>query len=104
MPGATSFYFAMFKKFQSICGIFIAPGHVNDDSASAGTLYGGFSLQSTQDPFGIFGHLGPQSTTYQLSPAMTPLTAGSLARSLDKIRTRLQAMPKLSKELSAYLR
>ena len=28
----------------------------------------------------------------------------SLARSLEKIRSRLQAMPKLSKELSAYLR
>ena len=28
----------------------------------------------------------------------------SLARSLEKIRTRLQATPKLSKELSAYLR
>jgi RNA polymerase sigma factor (sigma-70 family) len=28
----------------------------------------------------------------------------SLARSLDKIRLRLQAMPKLSKELAAYLR
>jgi len=91
MPGAASFYFAMFKKFQAICGIFIAPGHVNDDSASASTLYGGFSLQSTQDPFGIFGHLGPQSTTYQLSPAMTPLTAGSLVPADNPLWVMLNA-------------
>ena len=33
MSGTTSFYFAMFRRFQAICSI-IGPGHVNPDSAA----------------------------------------------------------------------
>jgi hypothetical protein len=76
MPGATSFYFAMFRRFQAICGIG-GSGHVNPDSTDAQYLYGGFSLQSTQDAQGIFGQLGPQAATWQLTPGMQPLNPAS---------------------------
>jgi hypothetical protein len=72
---STSFFFAMFKRFQAICGT--GSGHVNPDSAPAGTLYGGFSLYSTQDQQGLFGKLGPQATTWNLTPGMQPLNPAS---------------------------
>jgi hypothetical protein len=71
MTSVASFYFAMFKRFQAICGT--GSGHVNPDSAPASTLYGGFSLYSTQDPQGIFGQLGTQATTWNLTQGMRPL-------------------------------
>ena len=71
MTSVASFYFAMFKRFQAICGT--SSGHVNPDSAPAGTLYGGFSLYSTQDPQGLFGKLGAQASTWNLTPGMQPL-------------------------------
>jgi hypothetical protein len=71
MASVASFYFAMFKRFQAICGT--GSGHVNPDSAPASTLYGGFSLYSTQDPQGIFGQLGTQATTWNLAQGMRPL-------------------------------
>jgi hypothetical protein len=76
MASVASFYFAMFKRFQAICGT--GSGHVNPDSADASTLYGGFSLYSTQDPQGIFGQLGTQATSYPpLSPGLRPLNPAS---------------------------
>src|SRR5260370_25542173 len=75
MASFTSFYFAIFRKFQAICGF---GGHVNPDSAPWDQLYGGFSLQSTQDPQGIFGQLGPQASHYPpLSSGLFPLNANS---------------------------
>src|SRR5882757_4029284 len=71
MASVASFYFAMFKRFQAICGT--GSGHVNPDSAPASTLYGGFSLYSTQDPQGSFGQLGTQATTWNLAQGMRPL-------------------------------
>src|SRR6266852_3682520 len=68
MASFTSFYFAIFRKFQAICGA-VQQGHVNADSAPWDQLYGGFSLQSTQDPQGIFGQLGPQASHY---PPLSP--------------------------------
>jgi hypothetical protein len=55
-----SFYYAIFKKFQSVSGGNPAPGfgHVNDDNSA--DLDGGFSLLETQDQYGLCGHLGPQ--------------------------------------------
>lgn len=76
MASVASFYFAMFKRFQAICGT--GSGHVNPDSADASTLYGGFSLYFTQDPQGIFGQLGTQATQYPpLSPGLRPLNPAS---------------------------
>ena len=60
MASVASFYFAMFKRFLAICGG-AQQGHANPDSAPANQLYGGFSLQSTQDAQGIFKKLGPQA-------------------------------------------
>ena len=76
MASVASFYFAMFKRFQAICGT--GSGHVNPDTADANTLYGGFSLESTQDPQGIFKMLGPQATSYPpLAPGLQPLNPNS---------------------------
>ena len=76
MASVTSFYFAMFKRFQAICGT--GSGHLNPDTADANTLYGGFSLESTQDPQGIFKMLGPQATSYPpLAPGLQPLNPNS---------------------------
>jgi hypothetical protein len=78
MAGFTSFYFAIFRKFQAICGG-VQQGHVNPDSAPWDQLYGGFSLQSTQDPQGIFGQLGPQASHYPpLSSGLRPLNPASI--------------------------
>src|ERR1700681_2874641 len=78
MAGFTSFYFAIFRKFQAICGG-VQQGHVNADSAPWDQLYGGFSLQSTQDPQGIFGQLGMQASHYPpLSANLRPLNPNSL--------------------------
>jgi hypothetical protein len=77
MASAASFYFAMFKRFLAICGG-AQQGHANPDSAPANQLYGGFSLQSTQDPQGIFKKLGPQAASYPpLSPGLQPLNPNS---------------------------
>jgi hypothetical protein len=77
MASVASFYFAMFKRFQAICGG-AQQGHVNLDSAPANQLYGGFSLHSTQDPQGLFGQLGTQATQYPpLSPGLRPLNPAS---------------------------
>ena len=56
-----SFYYAIFKKFQSVSGGNPAPGfgHVNDDNSN--DLDGGFSLLHTQDQYGLYGHLGPHA-------------------------------------------
>ena len=76
MADVTSFFFAMFKRFQAICGT--GSGHVNPDSAPPGTLYGGFSLYSTQDAQGLFGQLGTQASQYPpLSPGLRPLNPAS---------------------------
>ncbi len=77
MASVASFYFAMFKRFLAICGG-AQQGHANPDSAPANQLYGGFSLQSTQDAQGIFKKLGPQATSYPpLSPGLQPLNPNS---------------------------
>jgi hypothetical protein len=77
MASVASFYFAMFKRFQAICGG-AQQGHANPDSAPANQLYGGFSVQSTQDAQGIFKKLGPQAASYPpLSPGLQPLNPNS---------------------------
>ena len=79
-----SFYFAIFKKFQSVSGGNVAPGfgHVNDDNSA--DLDGGFSLLQTQDQYGLYGHLGPHAGDYiidnnntKLNPQMMPLNPNS---------------------------
>ena len=62
MASVASFYFAMFRRFQAICGG-AQQGHANPDSAPANQLYGGFSVQSTQDAQGIFGNSGRRRRT-----------------------------------------
>jgi hypothetical protein len=66
-----SFYYAIFKKFQSVAGGNSAPGfgHVNDDTSSE--LDGGFSLLQTQDQYGLYHHLGPHATDYTVDAATT---------------------------------
>ncbi|HTG22415.1 MAG TPA: hypothetical protein VK681_20395 [Reyranella sp.] len=91
MASVASFYFAMFRRFQAICG----PGgssHVNPDSTQWTYLYGGFSLQSVQDAQGIFGELGPQASHYApLSPGLSPLKAGSLIPAENPLWAMLNA-------------
>jgi hypothetical protein len=78
-----SFYYAIFKKFQSVAGGNSAPGfgHVNDDNSSE--LDGGFSLLETQDQYGLYHHLGPHATDYtvdantSLQPSMQALNPNS---------------------------
>jgi hypothetical protein len=79
-----SFYYAIFKKFQSVSGGNPVPGfgHVNDDNSA--DLDGGFSLLETQDQYGLYHHLGPHAGDYtidnnntKLNSQMQPLNANS---------------------------
>ena len=70
-----SFYYAIFKKFQSVSGGNPAPGfgHVNDDNSP--DLDGGFSLLQTQDQYGLYGHLGPHAGDYTIDNNNTHLNS-----------------------------
>jgi hypothetical protein len=84
MPGITSFYHAIFKRFQAAYhagGSTSFDGHLSKDDTSGG-LYGGFSLKWPGDPYGLFGSLSaaapnvPQ-TGFTLSAGLKPLVSGS---------------------------
>ena len=70
-----SFYYAIFKKFQSMAGGNVNPGsgHVNDDDQS-GELSGGFSLRQTQDMFGLYQHLSPHAPDFTVDDSVSPPT------------------------------
>lgn len=65
MPGNTSFYYAIFKKFQVSCATLgYGYGHVDDDASD--DLAGGFSLRHPNHKYGIFGSLAPIASTFGL--------------------------------------
>ena len=84
-----SFYYAIFKKLQATGASNGA--HINKDNTPATQFYGGFSLFSSDDDYGIFGHLAPQSTTWGYSPTMYPLTPNNTVPAENPLWVMLNA-------------
>ena len=79
MPGKTSFYYAIFKKFQVAAATLDGwYGHLDDDDSE--DLAGGFSLRHPNHPNGIFGALAPIASTFGLpiQGGLQPLDPASL--------------------------
>lgn len=98
MPGKTSFYYAIFKKFQLCCAsLGYGYGHVDEDDSE--DLAGGFSLRHPNHKYGIFGALAPIAPTfgYPLQEGWQPLNPNSLAPAENPLfvllKASLQASP-----------
>ena len=66
-----SFYYAIYKRLQATAASHGA--HINSDNDPQDQFYGGFSLKYADATYGIFTHLGPQSSFWGYNQNMKPL-------------------------------
>ena len=66
-----SFYYAIYKRLQATAAPYNA--HINSDNDPPDQTFGGFSLKYADATYGIFTHLGPQSSFWGYNQNMKPL-------------------------------
>jgi hypothetical protein len=66
-----SFYYAIYKRLQATAAPYNA--HINGDNDPPDQTFGGFSLKYADATYGIFTHLGPQSSFWGYNQNMKPL-------------------------------
>jgi hypothetical protein len=78
-----SFSYSIFKKFQATGGTDLVFGYGHLSADADPELAGGFSLQDSQDQYGLYKHLSPHASDYTadgvtaLDPMMQPLNPAS---------------------------